>query len=356
MTTSGPLKGVKIVEFPAQGPVPLAGMLLGQLGAEVIQLRRPGPRSFGDEANAANKQFLVADLKDPEMCRDVHSLLIASDAIIEGFRPGVLERLGFDPQVLLAEKPSLVIGRMTGWGQEGPLSQVPGHDLNYLAITGILDAIGYADRPPTPPLALLGDMAGGALYLVAGILSALLHSERTGEGQIIDCAMVDGILSLSSAIFELRNQGHWKDSRQSNIVDGAAPFYRVYECADGRCLALCPIEPKFFAAAAAVLNLDTQRWEGRYAPENWPSLVAELENLFRQRTRDEWLERFAGTEACVSPVLSFEEAIDNAQLRARASFIETGSGWVSAPAPRFSKTPGNYRQPVEYVRTNTSHA
>ncbi|MBV8661584.1 MAG: CoA transferase [Hyphomicrobiales bacterium] len=337
---SGPLAGLRIVEFAGIGPGPFAAMLLADMGADVVRLDRPsGSDPYSRNVIARGRPRVAADLKDPLEIERVLGLLDSADALIEGFRPGVMERLGLGPDVVLARNPRLVYGRMTGWGQSGPLAQAAGHDINYIAVTGALAAIGDDDGP-VPPLNLVGDYGGGSLYLVAGLLAALLSAARTGEGQVVDCAIADGAASLMAMFSELSSQGRWSDRRGANLLDGGAPFYRAYACADGRHIALGALEPQFYALFRKLVGLaDDPDFDRRDDPAVWPQLRAKLAALFLTRTREEWSRLLEGTDACFAPVLTLAEAPDHPHLAARGTFVTIDGVTQPAPAPRFSRTP-----------------
>jgi alpha-methylacyl-CoA racemase len=330
----GPLAGIRIVEMAGIGPVPFAGMLLAQLGADVICVDRPEPPAPNIPAEydlcTQGRPRVCIDLKTARGREVVRSLAAEADVFLEGFRPGVAERLGIGPDDLRQMNPALVYGRVTGWGQGGPLAQTAGHDIDYIAVTGVLHAIGTADRP-TPPLNLVGDYAGGALYLVVGVLAALLEARSSGEGQVVDAAVVDGAAHLATAIFGLLAQGRWDDRRAANLLDGGMPTYDVYETADGRHLAVGPLEPKFFADFADRLGID----RGASTDERLRTVIADR---VRTRTRDEWAESFEGSDACVAPVLSLAEAPTHPHLADRGTFVGREGALRPAPAPRFSRT------------------
>ncbi|GAA2223576.1 CoA transferase [Micromonospora olivasterospora] len=335
---TGPLAGLRVVELGGIGPTPHAGMVLADLGADVVRI----VRSHADAAALAThvlrgRTTVVANLKDPADRDEVLGLIGAADVVIEGFRPGTTERLGLGPDTCLAAHPGLVYGRVTGWGQDGPLASTAGHDINYVSVTGILHAIGPADRP-VPPLNLVGDYAGGSMYLLLGILAALWERTVSGRGQVVDAAMVDGVASLGQQILELRAEGTWGDERESNLLDGGAPFYRTYECADGRFVAVGAIEPQFYALLLEGLSLTDGDLPEQNDTSGWCELSTVFAERFKQRTRDEWAEVFVGSDACVTPVLSFVEAVEHPQLAARRSVVETPSGPAGAPAPRFSRS------------------
>lgn len=333
----GPLAGVRIVEFDAIGPVPLAAMILADMGAEVVRLARRSGGSWAEVGGAVmnrGRPHVSVDLKSPEDREQVLHLIDRADAVIEGFRPGVMERLGLGPEVCRARNPRLVYARMTGWGQTGPLADRAGHDINYIALTGALHAMGPADAPPPVPLNLVGDYGGGAMFAVAGLLAAILGARTTGRGQVVDVAMTDGTAVLSAMFHGLAAQGLWNEARGTNLLDGSKPFYRCYACADARFVAVGALEPQFFAQLLAGLEISSDRFS-QYDPTGWPAMEALFAERFAIRTRDEWEAVFAGTDACVSPVLSFAEAPGHPHNRARATFVEAGGVVQPAPAPRF---------------------
>jgi alpha-methylacyl-CoA racemase len=340
----GPLSGIKIVEFAGLGPGPFAATLLADLGADVIRIDRPG----GSESDRLRKlltrsrPLIEADLKNPKHVESVLTLLDSADALIEGFRPGVMERLGLGPDIVLKRNPKMVYGRMTGWGQTGPLALAAGHDINYIAITGALDAIGTKDQP-VPPLNLVGDFGGGSMYLIAGILSAIISASKTGQGQVIDCAIVDGAVSLMTMFAELTIQGRWKDERQANMLDGGANFYRTYECADGKHVSIGAIEPQFYAELCELTGFSDPDNARRTEAGAWPSLSRKMEALFKTKTRDEWSALLEGTDACFAPVLSLAEAPRHPQLAQRDTFVTIDGKVMPGPAPRFSRTPASIR-------------
>lgn len=338
-TRSGPLSGLKVLEFAGIGPVPFCGMLLSDLGADVLRIDRPGASYDRFMVETRGRRSLVLDLKQPADRETALRLSARAAVLIEGFRPGVMERLGVGPEPALARNPRLVYGRMTGWGQHGPYAHLPGHDINYIAISGALHAIGPAERP-VPPVNLVGDFGGGALYLAMGVLAALRHAERTGEGQVIDCAMSDGATSLMAMLYGHLARGSWRDERAANIIDGGAPFYNVYRCADGEWLAVAPMETQFFRVLVEKCGLEAAWLADQRDSSNWPQRRARLAQLFGTRTRADWLGLLGHTEACVVPVLSMGEASRNAHQRARSTFTEIDGVTQPAPAPRFSRTPG----------------
>ena len=344
MTTApGPLAGVRIVEFDAIGPVPLAAMLLADLGAEIVRIARaPNSGQAWDDTGGAvlnrNRKHVHLDLKSPGDRDRALALVTRADAVIEGFRPGVMERLGLGPDVCLAANPRLVFVRMTGWGQTGPLAERAGHDLNYIAVTGALEAMGSPDRPPPVPLNLVGDYGGGSMFAVMGLLAAVIAARASGRGQVVDVAMTDGVAALSSLFHGLAASGLWMNARGLNLLDGSKPFYRCYACADGRHVAVGALEPAFFARLLVGLDLDPAAFS-QFDPSEWPAMAETFAGVFVTRTRDEWAARFEGTDACVSPVLDFAEAADHPHNAARQTLIEFDGVRQPAPAPRFSDTP-----------------
>lgn len=320
-------------------------MVLADLGADVVRVERPGSRPDKDPM-LRGRRCVTADLKDPEGVADVLGLIERADVLIEGMRPGVMERLGLGPDVCLERNPRLVYARMTGWGQTGPLAERAGHDLNYISRTGLLHAIGRAEEPPVPPLNLVGDYGGGSMLLVTGILAALLERVGSGAGQVIDAAMVDGAALLGAQIYAFRGQGIWRDERAANLIDGGAPFYDVYPTSDGKWMAVGAIEPQFYAQLVAGLGLDEAELPNQYDPAGWPRLREMIGAAFATRTRDEWTAIFDDTDACVSPVLAFEE--EDPHLSAREIFSPDARGvTMPAPAPRFSRTPAPTPQPPQ---------
>lgn len=346
---TGPLTGYRVVELAGLGPGPFAAMLMADLGADVVRVDRPVPSQFvgltgvrGDVTNRG-KRSLAVDLKNPDGRDAVLSLVAASDVLIEGFRPGVAERLGLGPEECAARNPRLVYGRMTGWGQDGPLAPVAGHDIDYIALTGALWAIGREGEVPTPPLNYLGDFAGGSMFLVMGVLAALLEAGRSGQGQVVDAAMIDGTTVLSTMFFSMAAMGVWDlGTRAGNLLDSAAPWYDTYECADGRWLAVGAIEPQFYAELVRVSGFREGSDDSRFSQpgqEDWPALKAEWAAHWRTRPRDEWAALLGGTDACAQPVLSWQEAREHPHLVARGTHIERDGIVQAAPAPRLSRTP-----------------
>jgi alpha-methylacyl-CoA racemase len=352
MTSSGPLHDVRVVELAAQGPGPFAGGLLADFGADVVIIDRPpgmtpppGPPRSHDAYNR-NKRSVALDLKSEAGRAMALALIAKADVFIEGYRPGVAERLGLGPADCHALNPALVYGRMTGWGQDGPMAQEAGHDINYLALTGALGSIGAPDAPPPPPLNLVADLGGGAMYLAFGLMAALTEARRTGQGQVVDAAMIDGVAHLMSMFQSFRQLGTWTDRRQDNIIDGGAPFYGTYETGDGKYVAVGAIEPVFWAALLAVLEIDLATFPDQMDRAAWPEMRAQLAEAFLTRTRDDWVMRAAGKDACLAPVLTMDEAWAHPQMTARNTFVEFGGLTHPAPAPRLSRTPGQLRRPA----------
>ncbi|WP_066112103.1 CaiB/BaiF CoA-transferase family protein [Blastomonas sp. CCH2-E1] len=341
---TGPLSGIRIVEIAGIGPGPFCGMMLADHGAQVIRVDRPGGQALvGDPARDLLNRSRVSvniDLKKPEGITAVRRLIASADGLIEGFRPGVMERLGLGPDTLLGENPKLVYGRMTGWGRDGPYAQAAGHDLNYIALSGVLDACGRAGDKPTPPMNLLGDFGGGGMMLAFGMVAALLSARATGNGQVVDCAMTDGSAVLATMIWSLRATGRWNDARGTNFLDTGAHFYDCYETADGKFISIAPVEPQFYADLISRLGLaDDTDFHVQNDPRRWPALKVKLDALFRTRTREEWCTLLEHTDACFAPVLSMAEAPSHPHNLARGTFIEVDGITQPAPAPRYSGTP-----------------
>lgn len=331
--------GLRVVEIASIGPGPFAGMLLSDLGADVVRVQRPGPPADAWATNPVldrGRRHATHDLKAPDGVAAVLDLVATSDVLIEGFRPGVMERLGLGPAEVHARNPRLVYGRMTGWGQDGPLAHAAGHDLNYLALTGVLHAIGPAEKP-VPPLNLLGDFGGGGMLLVVGVLAAVWEARRSGRGRVVDAAIVDGATTLAAMIHGFFAQGAWTDERAANLLDGGAPFYDTYLCADGRHVAVGALEPKFFRALVERLGIqDDPALAGDHLDRaRWPAIRARLTTVFASRARDAWAELFAGTDGCVTPVLTFAEAAAHPHALARGAFGRNVGHREPAPAPRF---------------------
>jgi alpha-methylacyl-CoA racemase len=350
---SGPLQGIKVVEMAGIGPGPMCAMLLADLGADVIRVDRPVQIDLGVPRRGRiydvlrrGRRSVAVDLKDPAGVEAVLELIGSADAVIEGFRPGVMERLGLGPDVCLARNPALVFGRMTGWGQDGPLAPAAGHDLNYIALSGALSTIGEASGPPVPPLNLVGDYGGGALFLAFGVCAALLEARSSGQGQVVDTSMVDGAASLMSSVYGLFASGDFISERGSNTLDGGAYFYGSYRCADGRYISIGSIEGKFHAELLERLGVDPADVGDQRDREGWPANKERMAEIFATRTRDEWCAELEGTDVCFAPVLDLDEAPEHPHNKARGTFVEIEGVVQPAPAPRFSRTPGRVHGPI----------
>ena len=335
---SAPLSSLKIIEMVGLGPAPLAGQLLADLGADVIVIDRKSGMDISKEVNRRGKQSIALNLKDPKGIDTALQLIEKADILIEGFRPGVMERLGLSPDACLKVNPKLIYARMTGWGQEGPLSHSAGHDLNYLAITGALHAMGKDGEPPVPPLNLVADYGGGSMFLIMGILAAIIERGISGKGQVVDAAMVDGVPAMMGMIHSMLAQGTWVNHRENNFVDGGAPYYRCYTCADGKYLSVGCIEPQFFAEFLQLIKLDESLAKDQNDKSKWPTLHALFEETIATKTRDEWAAIFEGTDACVAPVLDFDEAATYPHNVARKAFVTQNKVTQTSPAPRFSRS------------------
>ncbi|MBM3559230.1 MAG: CoA transferase, partial [Alphaproteobacteria bacterium] len=341
---SGPLVGLRVIELAGIGPGPFAAMMLSDLGADVLRVDRTEPSGLGVprpdrfDLLRRGRRSAALDLKRPEGVTALRRLARAADIVIDPFRPGVLERLGIGPDVLLADNPGLVVGRMTGWGQDGPLADTAGHDIDYIAIVGALHPMGEPDGRPVPPLNLIGDFGGGAMFLVAGVLAALLSRGRTGRGQVVDAAMTDGAAYLMTMFYGMQADGSWQDRRGANALDGAAPFYGTYETADGKWIAIGPIEAKFWSEFLARAGLAPTAMAPQWERAKWDEGRRRLAAHFRTRTREEWVAAFEGSDACVAPVLSLAEAPAHPHNRARRTFVAADGVTQPAPAPRFSAT------------------
>jgi len=338
------LAGYRIIELAGIGPGPFCGMMLSDMGAEVIRVERP-PKDARRPRDvlARNRKSLAVDLKRPEGVEAVLRLCEGADALFEGFRPGVTERLGLGPDDCMSRNPKLVYGRMTGWGQEGPMAQAAGHDINYIGLSGALHAIGRPGERPVPPLNLVGDFGGGGMYLAFGMVCGLLEAQRSGKGQVVDAAMVDGSASLMSMFFSFAAQGGFKPERGTNLLDGGAHFYDTYETKDGKHICIGSIEPQFYALLVEKAGLDREVFAPQMNPEHWPSLKNKLAEVFKSRSRDEWCEIMEGTDICFSPVLSIFEAPEHPHNVARETFVEVDGLMQPAPAPRFSRTEPDIR-------------
>lgn len=336
----GPLQGLKIIEVSGLGPGPFCGMLLADLGADVVCVDQAAPTLIEPATDCfrRGKRSIFLDLKTPADRDRFLIMLRKADAVFEGFRPGVMEKLGLGPDECMAVNPRLVYGRMTGWGQTGPLAHAAGHDINYISLTGALAAIGRKGEKPALPLNLIGDFGGGGMFLALGMVSAVLETRKSGQGQVIDAAMTDGSALLMTLFHSLRAQGEWSADRGGNLLDGGAPFYDVYETSDGKYISIGPIEPQLYAVLIKKLGLDTEAFSLQYDREAWPRLSKRLESVFLTRSRDEWCELLEGSDACFAPVLDFQEAVHHPQNQARSTYIEVGGIAQPAPAPRFSRT------------------
>jgi alpha-methylacyl-CoA racemase len=354
----GPLQGVRVVELAGLGAAPFGAMVLADLGAEVICVERvpigPGdPAAVGFDVLRRGRRSIAVDLKRPEGVAVVLDLVATADVVVEGFRPGVAERLGLGPEECRTRRPSLVYARMTGWGQDGPLADRAGHDLTYIAVAGALAHIGRAGELPTPPLNLVGDFGGGGLLLALGVVSALLHAQRTGEGQVVDAAMVDGAALQMASLYGAAAFGFWSEERGTNLLDSGAPFYDVYRCADGLEVAVGAIEPQFFAELLRLLELRPDTVPDQHDEARWPELRALLADALARRSRAEWLDRAEGRDACLAPVLTMREAAAHPHIRARGTIVEVGGVPQPAPAPRFSATPAALGPPPALAGADT---
>lgn len=335
----GPLAGLRVVELQGLGPAPYCGMLLADMGAEVISVTRPGAESGGPgQIGERGKRSIALNLKTSEATEMVLRLCEGADALIEGFRPGVMERLGLGPAECHARNPKLVYGRMTGWGQSGPLATAAGHDINYIALSGALHAIGRPGGRPVPPLNLVGDFGGGGMLLAFGVMCALFEAGRSGQGQVVDAAMVEGAASLMTMMYGLRAQGQWRDERGANLLDGGSPFYDTYETRDERHIAIGPLEPPFFRELIDRLGLPSELADRQYTATQWPELRRTLAETFRRKTRDEWCELLEGTDVCFAPVLSMGEAPAHPHNQARGSFVTIDGVVQPGPVPKFART------------------
>ncbi|ALO46014.1 CaiB/BaiF CoA transferase family protein [Pseudohongiella spirulinae] len=343
----GPLHGLKIIEMAGIGPAPLCGMMLADMGADVVRIDRKNSTLMAAQ-NPVNRgrRSIALDLKDPQDINTALALISKADVLIEGFRPGVMERLGLGPETCMQNNVRLIYGRMTGWGQHGPLAHAAGHDLNYIALSGALHAMSHDGQPPRPPLNLIGDYGGGGMLLLAGVLAALYETARSGKGQVIDAAMTDGTASLMTIFYGLRAAGQWRDEPGSNMLDGGAHFYDCYRCSDGKCISIGPIEPQFYTELLRRCELDQDPdFAEQMNARRWPMLKQKLQQLFETRSRAEWCELLEGSDVCFAPVLSMAEAPLHAHNKARATFVTVDGVQQPAPAPRFSRTPGELTTP-----------
>ena len=351
----GPLAGIKVVEMAAIGPVPFCAMMLSDMGADVIRIDRIKQKGSGHRANVLyrGRKSIAVDLKDPQGVDIAMKLIDKCDAVIEGFRPGVMERLGLGPEVCLNQNPKLVYGRMTGWGQQGKLSQAAGHDINYISLAGALGSMGYPDRPPTPPLNLIGDFGGGAMYLLSGVLAALLERQSSGKGQVIDAAMTDGTASLLSGFYGMMAMGMWTTDRCKNRLDGGAFYYGSYECADGKHISLGSLEPQFYALLLEKCGIKDESFNEQLDQEVWPLKRQKMEAIFKTKTRNQWCEILEGTDVCFAPVLDLKEAPDHPHNKERKTFINFEGITQPAPAPRFSRTQGTIQSSANLTGENS---
>jgi len=344
---SGPLKGVRVIEFAGIGPGPFCCMLLSDMGADVVRIDRKGARAMRNDVVARGRRSIALDMKNGADVEVALALIDKADALVEGFRPGVMERLGVGPEVALQRNPRLVYGRMTGWGQTGPLAHAAGHDLNYIALSGAVHAMGRKGAPPSPPLNLVGDYGGGAVYLAMGICAALFEAQHSRRGQIIDAAITDGAASLMSVMYGLRASGIWTDERDANLLDGGAHFYDVYETADAKFITIGALEPQFYALLLEKLGLsDDASFGAQMVRSEWPALSEKIARAVKTKTRAEWTTLLEGTDVCFAPVLSMGEAPAHPHNAARATFVEIEGVTQPAPAPRFSRTPAAIQGPA----------
>lgn len=349
----GPLTDLKIVEFAGIGPGPFCGMLLSDLGADVVRIDRKGSgRGSPADVTARGRRSIAMDLKTPAAVETCLRLMESADAVFEGFRPGVMERLGLGPDVALARNPKLVYGRMTGWGQSGPFAHAAGHDMNYIAISGALAAIGTKDKP-IPPLNLVGDFGGGALYLAFGLLAGVLHARSSGQGQVIDCSMSDGAASLMAMFYGMKAAGVWRGERRANLLDGGAYFYDTYQCADGGWVSIGSLEPQFYALLLEKTGITDPDFKSQMDREAWPAKRERLAAVFATKSRDQWCKIMNGTDVCFAPVLDMDEAPSHPHNVARKTFVEVDGVTQPAPAPRFSATPGVIQGPPPAIGAHT---
>ena len=351
----GPLKDIKVIEMAGIGPAPFCGMILADMGAEVISVERITAAGRGSSADIASrgKKSIAVDIRKPEGQDIIKKLVESADVLIEGFRPGVMEKNNLGPDELLKINPKLIFGRMTGWGQNGPLANAAGHDINYIALSGVLGAIGKKDTPPPPPLNLIGDFGGGGMLLALGVCAALNTVNKEGKGQVIDAAMTEGSALLMSMMYGMLNSGIWTDSRDSNLLDGAAHFYGCYECKDGKFVSIGSIEPQFYSLLREKMNIDEDIFDNQMDKNSWPALRENLENRFKEKTRDEWCQIMEGTDICFAPVLSMNEAINHEHNVERKSFFDLDNVVQPSPAPKFSYSESEVSHPPVKVGTHT---
>ena len=352
----GPLAGIKIVEMAAIGPVPFCAMMLSDMGAEVIRIDRLNQKGTGHHANVLfrGRKSIAIDLKNPMGVETTLTLIDEADVVIEGFRPGVMERLGLGPEVCMNRNQKIIYGRMTGWGQEGPLSQAAGHDINYISIAGALGSMGYPDRPPTPPLNLIGDFGGGAMYLLSGVLAALVERNTSGIGQIIDAAMTDGTASLLSGFFGMMEMDMWTTNRYKNRLDGGAFYYGSYECKDGKHISIGSLEPQFYSLLLEKCEITDPSFDEQLDQKSWPEKREKMEAVFKTKTRDEWSEIMEGTDVCFAPILNLEEAPDHPHNKSRKTYVDFEGVTQPSPAPRFSRTQGTIQSSAALIGENTN--
>lgn len=354
----GPLNGITVIELAGIGPGPFCATLLSDMGARVIRVERPaavrpdrGPQL---DVLTRGRESIAIDMKNPDGLEVLMSLIENADALMEGFRPGVTERLGVGPDDCLVRNPALVYGRMTGWGQEGPYAQAAGHDINYIALAGALESIGRAGEAPVPPLNLVGDFGGGGMYLAFGMVCALLEARQSGQGQVVDAAMVDGAANLMNMFWSLKSMGIWQPERGTNMLDSGAHFYDVYECSDGLFVSIGSIEPQFYAELMRLTGLEgDEQFARQMDRKQWPAMKGRIQALFKTKTRDEWCELMEHTDVCFAPVLSMEEAVEHPHMKARGTFIEIDGQTQAGPAPRFSRTTAVVQGPPTVPGTNT---
>ncbi len=358
----GPLEGVKILEIAGIGPGPFAAMMLSDMGAEVLRIDRPQAVRGGDPAEPPpdplnrGRRSVAIDFKNPEGVEALLKLVERADALIEGFRPGVMERLGLGPEVCAERNPKLVYGRMTGWGQEGPMARAAGHDINYIALAGALHPLGRAGEKPTPPLNLVGDFGGGGMFLAYGVVCALFESQRSGKGQVVDAAMVDGAATLMTMMFGMLHWGLWKDERGVNLLDTGSHFYDTYETSDGKYISIGSIEPQFYALLLEKTGLAGEDLPRQMARDQWPEMSERLGDIFKQKTRDEWCEIMEGSDVCFAPVLSMSEVEQHPHIKHRGTYVEIAGVKQPAPAPRFSRTAPEVVRPPAHAGQHTDEA
>mgnify|MGYP001368868932 FL=1 len=347
----GPLSNIKVLEFSGIGPGPYCGMLLADMGADVIRVGRKGTEGLENKYDIHNrsKRSITADLKNEDTVNEILKLIDQVDVVFEGYRPGVMEKLGLGPDTCLKRNSKLIYGRMTGWGQDGPMSKLAGHDINYISLSGALNSIGRKDSNPLAPLNLIGDYGGGGMHLAFGIVSGLIHALKTGEGQVVDSAMVDGSLSLMSFFYSLKEMGHWEDKRESNLLDGFAHFYDTYECSDNKFIAVGSIEPQFYSELLEKLEINDEQFKDQHNKELWPELKEKMATKIKTKSRSEWVDIFAGSDACVTPVLSMEDAQEHPHNLEREAFTKVDGFNQPNASPRYSKTKTEIRHNAKEV-------